>query len=218
MNEDEKVLGNASAWSTGYCDSAIQGRYDPAVDHVIEPELLQTVPRHVYQTTTDTPRTRWESALLTTSYVLFIGFFVGLPLLLIGKGIFEIGKATLHLAWADLPNALMYVLFGLALAASGLFRASCDYLERRCVESGIPLAATLYKKSKGTSDKDEILYYCMRTPNGRLIRSEKYVTDTQYNSVDVGDTLTVLYLPKLHPSLYNVIYRFTSYAAVASTN
>jgi len=198
--------------------SSTPGQTDPTVDHRIEPELLQALPRKTYRTTTDPPKTAWETVLAILGYIGFVALFGVMPIALIFLGIRDVVKEAVHLAtWTTGLTGVVFILFGLAFAASGLLRASTDFLERRCVRVGIPLVATVSKKVGGPERRGYMVGYWFRLPNGRLVESEKYVTDTEFNSVDVGDTLTVLHFPRLHPFFYNVIYRFTSYAAYAPT-
>ena len=192
-----------------------QSQTDPTADHLIETELLQPLPRKTYRTTTDAPKTRWEAFVAVLGYIGFVVLFGVLPIVLMCVGVRDIAKAAVHLAtWTTGLTGVVFILFGLTFALSGLLRASTDFLERRCVRVGTPLVATVSKKV-GSSGRGYMVGYWFRSATGRLVESEKYVSDTEYNSVEVGDTLTVLHFPNLHPFFYNVVYRFTSYAAAA---
>lgn len=147
-------------------------------------------------------------------YALFAVLFVIVPIVLMAEGVREIAEAVIRSNGTGVIEGLVFIVFGVAFALSGLLRTSCDTLERLCVERGKPLIATVYRKASGSSDRGDILFYRFRSRTGQMVHSEKYVTDTEYGCVNVGDTLTILHLPKVHPFFFNVIYRFTSYAAV----
>ena len=187
---------------------------NPIVYHQIEQELVQPLPRKTYRTTTELPKSGWETVSAILGYCGFVALFGVAPIVLICVGVGDIAKEVVHPAhWYTGLTGVVFILFGLAFAASGLLRASTDFLERRCVRTGTPLVATVSKKVAGSSLRGYVVGYWFRLPSGRVVESEKYVTDTEYKSVHVGDTLTVLHFPGLHPFFYNVIYRFTSYAA-----
>jgi len=107
-------------------------------------------------------------------YIGYVALFGVLPIALICIGLRDVAKTAVHLAtWTTGLTGIVFILFGLAFAASGLLRASTDFLERRCVQTGTPLVATVSKKIGGPDRRGDMVGYWFRLPNGRLVESEK---------------------------------------------